>query len=213
MKKRSISLVELLIALGLLSLLLSTLFFWYRTLTTHHAELNRVKGPVSEERYAFQRLQKILPKAEKPFFQSDNNSLVFMFDRGVTPEPFLSGKVLARLYYEPATQSLKLGIWPDPKKTGGARQPTKTLLLLDRVKDARISYYHPPDPFKKPVSPEEVRHPRPIEDWQGTWLEQYEGLPAMIKVTIQREECPGLEGHEMELCFDLMKPIAYPKDL
>lgn len=213
MKKRSITLVEVLIALGLLSLLLSSLFFWYRNLSSCHSKLNHIKSPLQEERYVLQRLQKILPKAELPFFQSDQGSLVFVFDRGVAPNPALSGKVLARLYYDQSIQGLCLGLWPEPPKEGSF---SETLLLLDHIKKAKISYYHPPDPFKKPVSPEEVGKLRPKEGWQKEWKIEYDSLPSFVKVKLKRDPLPGLEkegDRTIELCFDLMQPIVYPKGI
>src|ERR1700733_15857780 len=168
MKKRSISLIEVIVSLGLLSLLLSTLFFWYHSLSKQKETFNRLKWPLMEERYAHQRLQHILPKPELPIFTlHPDGDLVFTFDRGLSVYPDLSGRVLARLYYDPTAYAICLGIWPCPAlHKQPLESPSQTLVLLDGVTECSFHLYSPPDPFRKPVDPEEVGKSRPTDGWQ-----------------------------------------------
>lgn len=183
----------------LLSLLLSSLFFWYRHLTEQKGGLEALKRPLAEERYLYQRLRHILPKAEAPLFTE--GCLIFRFDRGLYKEPSLSEKVLAKLYHDESARTLYLGIWPDPT-THEEKTPFQTFTLLENVDEVGFEFYSPPDPFENIVDPEEVGVLRPLDGWQGQWI--YESLPAMIRIYLTRGE------RKQMMCFDLDQPIIYP---
>lgn len=212
MKKRAMTLLEVLIGLGLLSILLSTLFFAYRLTHMGKEKLGPIQWPLSEERYAYQRLQKILPKATLPFFTSGPDSLVFIFDRGIWSDPLLSHNVVARLYFDPTAHALRLGIWPDVKKTD-LTTPSQTVTLLDRVTSVSFAFYFPPRNPKKIVDPDTINAPRPLEKWGDIWLGDYQVLPALVKVTIVREKIGKMEERSLEYLFDLSSTIVYPKEI
>ena len=212
MKKRPFSLIEVTISLGLLALLLSTLLFWHRSLSRDKEKFTKLKWPLMEERYAGQRLQHILPKAELPFFKSDlSESLVFIFDRGPFEDPLLSGKVLGRLYHDAATHALCLGIWPYPNKEETRHHPSQTLVLLNRISSCKFEFYNPPDPLKKIVDPEVVGLSNPNEGWQDLWKGDYNKLPALIKLTVTRDLQDELK-EPFVYCFELPVPIIFPED-
>lgn len=183
----------------LFSLLLTSLFFWYRYLTDKKSDLEKMKGPYLEERYLFQRLQRILPKSQTPLF-TDNESLIFCFDRGLYADPNLSGRVLGKLYLNEQCHTLCLGIWPAPETK--SLKPTQTLTLLDGIQTLSFEFYSPPDPFQKPVEPQEVGKPRPIPGWQKSW--SFDHLPALIRMTLTHN------NHIREFYFDLGETILYP---
>lgn len=209
-RKGAFSLVEVVLSLALLSLLLSTLFFWYHNLSRQKEAYSTLKGPLMEERYTHQRLQEIIPKVEFPLFLSEDNSLVFIFDRGPCIISELSGKVLAKLYHDRATSSLCLGIWPKPSREAQPRSPMQTHVLLEGVEECAFEFYYPPDPFKKPVDPKEVGHLHPESGWQPQWRISYGTLPALLKISITRAGGPALTTHCCEYLFDLPIPIIYP---
>ena len=213
MKKRAFSLIETLVSLGLVALLLSSLAFWYRSITTQKANFIRLKGPLMEERYTHQRLQRILPTAQSPFFTSaSDNSLVFIFDRGTYVEPKLSEKVLGKLYFDQKNGCLCLGVWPLPEAEKQERSPSQNFVLLDGVSAFSFEFYSPPDLFKKPVDPKTIGSPRPREGWQETWLSAYKTIPALVKIRITRCEDKGIKDHTIEYLFDLPIGILYPKE-
>ncbi len=201
LKKRSITLIEVLISLTLLALLLSTLFVWYNQMTRQKTALDKLKRPYLEERFAWQRLERILPQARAPFLGRES-FLVFRFDRGVAIDPKLSHTILGKLYHDPSRRTLCLGIWPDFENGEAVFNPSLTLTLLDQVDDFHMEFYSPPDPFKKPVDPEQVGKPRPQEGWQSEW--RYDKLPAFVHMLFQHD------GKQRELYFDLNQPIIYP---
>lgn len=210
MRKRSLSLIEMVISLGLLTLLLSSLFYWYQALTKQKHTFQKLKEPIVEERYARQRLSSILAEAELPLFSSvKGDNFVFIFDRGVTSQIDLAGKVLARLFFDPKREALYLSVWPHPES--GKQHPCQTTCILDHVLTCTFSFYSPPDPFKI-VNPEQVGHSRPHAGWQKEWKDDYHTLPALIKIKITRDPKKGIKNHEFEYVFDLPIPIIYPQE-
>jgi hypothetical protein len=211
MKKHSISLIEVIVSLGLLSLLLSTLFFWHHLTLKQKQEFNARKGPLLEERYAHQRLQNILGKADVTMCTTyPDHSLVFLFDRGPCEIPELSGKLLGRLYVDTARHTLCLGVWPNPhsEKT----EPSQTTILLNDVLECSFHFYFPPDPFKQPVNPEEVGKCRPRDGWQEEWRGEYWTLPALIKMCIKRPSKKEPFAYTIDYLFDFSFPVVYAKE-
>jgi len=168
-----------------------------------------------EERYAFQRLQTMIPSAQPPLFSLEkDSSLVFIFNRGPWLDPQLSDTVLARLYHDSQQECLCLGIWPDPtKEDEPMRSPSQTLVLLEGVTQLSYDFYCPPDPFKKPVDPEEVGKPRPKEGWQTNWQAEYHKLPAFVKLIVKRKSCASFDEREIEYIFDLPETVVIPNPL
>ncbi|NGX54868.1 MAG: hypothetical protein KR126chlam2_00488 [Chlamydiae bacterium] len=211
MRRRYITLIEMLISLALLSFLLSSLFFWYHHLTIRHDTLAKKKWPLVEERYCDQRLQKLFShiKLQSPFFTT-RDDLVFIFDNGPHPEPLLSHQVLGRLYYDERNNTLSLGVWPLPKEESVT--PSENLVLLDRVTSLSFSFYYPPQPSKKTVETEQVGHPVPDEGWQSIWQQAYTAFPAMLKLTVIREG--KKEDERLVFAFELPgeQLISYPKE-
>ena len=130
-KRRFATLIEMVIAIGLLSILLTTLFSWYRHLTLQKGLIYETKWPILEERYVDQRLNTVFARLqdEQPFFTTDNDSsLVFLFDNSPHREPELAKTVLAHLYLDSKDQTLCLGIWPHPSTN--EKEPYEKQVLL-----------------------------------------------------------------------------------
>ncbi len=200
-RKHSITLVELLISLSLLTLLLSTLFFWYRHHTVQKNKIEKLKHPYLEERYLWQRLDHIVLAAESPVL-GDSSTLVFRFDRGVSRDPKLSDRVVGKIYHDPGTRTLCLGVWPDFEDSKAVTEPSLSLTLLDEVDELKLRFYSPPNPFKKVVDPDQVGNPRPQDGWQSVWT--FKQVPAFVHMTLTR----GINVREIYL--DLNQPIVYP---
>lgn len=209
MRKRPISLIEVIICLGLLATLVTTLLALYRSTSQQKEEMDRLNWSLMEERYAHQRLQTILPIAELPLFTTFDHSLVFIFDRGPYSDPLLSGKVLGRLYFDEAQHALCLGIWPLPNQEDPRRTPSQTLTLLEGVTACTFSFYQPPPPFKNPVNPPMVGTPSPLEGWQNEWQQAYHTLPALVKLSLTRE---WASKRAFEYIFDLPILVVYTQE-
>lgn len=202
----------MIICLGLFTLLLSTLFYWYHSLNQQKGVINSLRGPLLEERYAHQRLKLLFSKIEIPICTAPSDkSLVFIFDRGPYPASDLAGQILARLYYDAEREALCLGVWPHPKSE--KREPSQTCVLLDKLQDCSFEFYYPPNPFRKPVNPEEVGSSKPKEGWQFEWKDSYQCLPALIKVILTRPlASEENKTRTFEYLFDLQVPVIYSKE-
>ena len=211
--KRPFTLIELLLSLALFGLLLQTLFFWYCHLSSSHHAGGKDKWPLLEERYAEQQLQRIFQHTlPSPYFftleRGGHHDLVLVFDDGLHAEPLLSDKVLGRLFIDPASHALCLGIWPHPDQK--TQTPHKTLVLLENVKDLAFEFYFPPDPFQLTVAPPEVGREMPEEGWQTSWLAEYETLPPFVKMHLTRLESSSPVMYAFELGSP--HPITYKQD-
>jgi hypothetical protein len=211
MRKNSFTLIEVTISFALFFMMASTLFFWYGTISKRKEKFNRLERPLMEEQQAYLRLKKILQTAEIPFFHSEN-SLVFIFDMGPYEDPKLSGKVLARLFHDPSSECIFLGIWPAPQEKEILRSPSRTFMLLDKVKTCSFEFFHPPDLFQKPVDPNQVGKKRPKEGWQNLWDGEFETLPAMLKIWIRRHKVLDFSTEKFAFCFDFPIPILLPQE-
>lgn len=202
-KKRSFSLIELLVSLGLMTLLITALFSWHRHTTKAQGEIEKLKEPLLERRYVWQRLEQMLPHAQTPFFTDEG--LVFRFDRGVSNTPELSGTVLAKLYHDEQAQALCIGIWPDPQKEL-TRSPSQTLVLMENIDKLSFDFFAPPKPKPLKVDPKEVGDTTPDEGWHTHWLASYNTTPALIEMHLSRD------GDTHTLYFDLDHAIVHPKE-
>ncbi len=203
--KRSMTLIETIIAMTLFSLLFTTLFFWYSTFSK-----KSIDPPHLQERYYIERLSSIFSNATLnskrgvTAFYSSGDSLVFTFENGPCEEPSLSDVVLARLYIDHQAEALCLTIWPQPKEGKMLLAPSITFPLLDHVKDLTFSFYYPPNPFAGPILPNEIKSNFPREGWQPNWKPEYRCLPALVKLFTDDKKPPFI--------FDFPHPIIYASE-
>lgn len=207
MKKRLFAtLIEVVIALGLLSLLLSTLFFWYRQLSTQRSKIEIAKWPTLEVRYAGQRLNTIFSRLQdlEPFFTTDNDSsLVFLFDNSPHSQPELAKTVLACLYVDKEDNTLCLGIWPHPST--GKKEPFEKQVLLGNISEMGFTFYNPPPFPRKSIDPPEVGYSYPHRGEQSSWRKNYQTRPAMMIITVTRGK------DVLNFAFDLPTSVNTPR--
>lgn len=186
-KKRSFSLIEILISVTLLALLTSSLFYSYRKINFEKKEASHLLKPLLEERYADIKLFRFLSKAQfeqETLFYTQDNHLFFIFDHGAHKEPLLSGSVLGHLYWEKKTETIYLEVRPHPQS--GKETPFLTYEILPHVQDLSFNFYYPPTDPKKIVDPKTVGDTIPQIGWQEEWKKGYHVLPTFIKVLVKR---------------------------
>jgi type II secretory pathway pseudopilin PulG len=229
-KKRSMTLIELVISMGLIILLLTTLTYFYGQVGKLSIQAEAAQKGNFELRYLEGRLQKTLPNAlgetdvsESPFtFFTSNDlggllaentpSLVFIFQNGVSLNPQLANHVLARLYLD-KQKRLCLAKWPSPDRW----DQTKSLkahqeILMENVESLSFSFYVVPErnrtiiekTAKKSARPEALVEPENKGEWIHEWKKEYAHLPAMMKVLI-KYLIPGKDEAE-ELVFAFVLP-------
>lgn len=206
-KKSYFTFLEALITLFLLGFMLTTLLFWVKSFSIENIIQEKVQRKKEQEKNLCRHLLRALSKSKDLFFSSQDsnhgNSLIFTFDNGPNLEPLLSDKVLGRIFIDKASATLCLAIWPwipDKKLT----EPCHVTPLMEQVESVEYSFFYPPDPFKKPVSPEEVGKDKPKEGWQELWKKEYNELPYFIKIKISKKD-----GREILLNYEIRsEPIV-----
>lgn len=168
-------LLEVVIAMALVSVLMAMLMGYYGQLELIHHEIDEAQDESFQLRYLQTRLAYVLPRiipvkgcpAEpekiKDFYFYTSNaesmyvrppSLVFTFDNGIDLDPRFSNYVLARLLieYVGSEQRLVLLMWPVPRcwrKDG--LPPMKKEILIDKIADVDFDFFLPAEPDNKAV--------------------------------------------------------------
>lgn len=207
LKRRDITLIEILIAMTLTVLILTTLSFFYRSITMMGYDLDRIKTAQFYLRYVENRLVDVLPKAlskksnpnDFVFYSfgsdgsdimiSGSQSLLFSFDNGVSLDKPFSNNVVGRLFVDP-DGNLILAYWPIPyrwDKEGSI--PVKKEVLLENVKNLSFEFFIAPEKKEDNQTPEAkpnaTTSPEPKGSWtKEHWLKEYETLPALVKIHI-----------------------------
>lgn len=211
--KKYFTLIEVIIALTLISILMTFLFGFYQNMTVVQNGLDKTREENFRRLYLQQRLTDILSTAsveenlfgnrELIFYTTKDentsmleNSLILIYNNGVNALPWFSGTVLGRLYLD-KNGRLCLTTWPSPalwKKEGKVldKLPSKREILLEDVQNLSFEFYVPPIAEEVKVKPKEVTtgrekiEPAPGE-WHKEWPDAYRELPALVKVVVETE--------------------------
>lgn len=227
--RRYVTLLEVIIAMSLTLLILTTLTFFYRQIYMLGAELDVVQKKSFQLRFLENRFAYFLPRAlsEKDkdfvFFTApaevgltQSTSLIFTYDNEVDIDKPFANHVLGRLYVDPENH-LVLAYWPSPKSwNGDPSPPLKKEVLMEGVSNIDFEFFIAPEKeFELPKLPEKdgeiPLEPEPKGEWRkGTWSIEYKQLPAMIRITLT------LLGSEEKQTFvfpfpHTKRPITYDK--
>ncbi len=231
--------VEVLIALMLTVLILSTLLFFYQQISLISIDVDRVKAEHFNLRYVENRLSSILPRAvnEKDkgddfvfFSLSDagvgmagSQSLIYTFDNDISRDSLFSNNVIGRLYLD-KQGFLTLAYWPSPKRQEkGSPIPIKKEILLEGVESLSFEFFIPPEKTglenpeknseKHPDKGQENPSPEPKGGWRKQlWLGEFKKLPAMIKLNIGFKDVKGKKKDPLIFVFPLVNsltPVIY----
>lgn len=211
-RKRNLTLLEIIIASVLTAIVVSTLLFFYQQVGEISRQTDQVRDDHFKMRYVEGRLMRIFPRIisspeEFTFFSFDDDklgkegsqTLIFTFDNDITLDKRFANTVVARLFVDPEGR-LWLVYWPSPKRWNGT-PPAKWELLLDGVKSVSYDFFIPPDRKEAPEStpqppPQEGEgkkeeqkpekpEPFPKGDWRRqTWVKEFEKLPAMVRMRV-----------------------------
>ena len=212
-----IILLELLIAMVLAMVVLSTLTFFYHQVNLINVEMDREQNESFQKRYVENRLANILPKTlsskdpSKDFhfftspdlgglFKPGTTSLVFSFDNCVQLDKKMSYDVIGRIFLD-NEGNLALAKWPSEKRwKENEASPISKEILLKNVENLSFSFYIPPErgktkPEEKPLG-SKVKFEIPQElkgRWVAQWEKEYHQLPAIVKIIITRKNRNGDE--------------------
>lgn len=229
--KRHVSLIEVLIAMVLTVLVLSTLLFFYQQISIISIDIDKVKAEHFNLRYVENRLSEILPRTinEKDkknfvFFSLNDDgigmggsqSLIFTFDNDISRDTVFSNNVIGRLYLD-KQGSLTLVYWPAPgRQEKGSPVPMKKEVLLEGVDSLDFEFFIPPEKAGEPSlnKPSEKPSPEPKGNWRKQlWLKEFKTLPAMVKFHVGLKNGKGEKGkNTLTFVFPLVNsstPVIY----
>lgn len=172
--RRFQTLLEMLIAMVLTILILTTLTFFYQQITMTGVEINSIEQENFQLRFIENRLSNILTKAvaknnklkDFVFFTATEDygitklgstSLIFTFNNGVKLDKIYSNHVIGRLYLDPKDR-LILAYWPTPKWWSNHEAPSpKIEILREGVESLSFEFFIPPDKGETEPAPSKAQ--------------------------------------------------------
>jgi hypothetical protein len=224
LRKRHITLLELMIAVGLTMVILTAVSFFYRQVIDINRKMDQAENKAFKLLYVENRLMHILPKIAPStdkdiefFFFSDSDtsgftkagsqSLVFTFDNGVQLDKQMSCYVVGRLYLDLESR-LILATWPVPKRwVENTNVPMKKEILMENIDTLEFRFFVPPekgkDPFKGWPQGE-------AGQWISFWPSDVDVAPPLVKIVLTRTE----NGNRETLTYayhipNSIQPIIY----
>lgn len=188
--KRSVTLLEVLIALSLTAIVLGAIFTSYRNITTTHLKAEKAKAEVLNNKNVYQRLNYIFsrfsfekketkeknnPKVSPPFYTtslSDSLGLVLNieYDNGIDPESSFCNQVRSELYLN-RQKELCLATY---SKKGIKRME----VLKENVQGLNFQFFNPSSK----------------DSYSTSWSIEKEGLPAIVEMTlVLNKDLPPIE--------------------
>lgn len=216
-KKKFITLIELMVAMALTSLLLMLLLHFYRDMEWWNQDINKSQVKAFQIFYVQNRLSDILSHAvsprteEKDFFfytsqdvngllKPNNPSLVFTYHFGPNRDPLFANHVLGRLYVD-VQDNLRLATLPSPKFWPSLTSlKMKNEILMEGIESLAFNFYIPPQKDRSLVgnkAPQgssnkdnySLADIQPADSWEHSeWKSEYNQLPAMIKIILKAKE-------------------------
>lgn len=223
-RKAFMTLLEVLIALGLISILLLVVFSIYRYIDISQLELSNIRSENFNLRYVQSRLARVFSQvvptnvAHQYFYVSESNqaeiqskSLIFTYDNGSDITAIFSNEVIGRLFLD-KEKNLCLATWHHSGEIKGKKE-----ILLNNVTNLAFAFYAPPLNQKK--IPLERQNSIVVDaplagQWNSEWHLSYKEIPVMIKISIVREKLKGraLASEPIEFVFPIPNtnhPIVY----
>lgn len=215
MKRKSFSLVELIVAMTLIAVVFagfSTLFFHF---ARYESSLEAKTKKFSDLRMNAASLQRILSRAifgqdskycfyteESQSKQEKGTSLVFTFHRGVDHEPDFSNVNIARLFLN-NEGALILASWPDPKRFKVEPRPMRKEVIFTDVSSLAMRFYS----FKEPAKHITTNNPQP-NVWLDSWEKAYKAQPQLVEISLTfNNNEPGMPK---DMVFSCVIPRSFP---
>jgi len=216
-RRRFFTLLELLIALAITVVLLSSILFFYRTISMKNAQIDKNEEREFTRRYLEGRLIAILSKAtlkntKGAFYtlnaiegltKSNQPLLLFCFDNGITLNKELSNEVLALLFVD-KQETLSLALWPAPTRWEKGTTPPMAMResLFAGVKQLRLSFFSAASLEKKSSADLKATDELPPLH-SGIWQRDWKRLPHIVYIYLTT-----IDEGEMTFAIPIAKAIA-----
>lgn len=193
--RRFISLLEILIAMMLVGVVISSSLFFYSYViqvgqATEDSERANFSVRYLQNRLSYLFTHLISPQKKMQFFftvhpvqgifKQGTSGLVVSFDNGITLDEKFSGDVFGLLYVD-NNSYLRLTTWPNRKNWKEEElPPLHDEFLLDKVDSLSFEFY---------VAPVKDLVLIPFT-WVTEWKKEYKALPGAIKILLSRDGIP-----------------------
>ena len=138
LRRLTFSLIEVLIATGIASILIGVIFFGFTNILRTKRKIESTTLIVLQRKLLQERLTQIFCSISKdnPRFTYKNEKIAFVFHHGVDHDPVFSGAVQAALYLEHGSLYLELASLKDEKAK-------RTERLMDHVANIKWTCIYP----------------------------------------------------------------------
>ncbi|MCH9633227.1 MAG: hypothetical protein S4CHLAM6_15800 [Chlamydiae bacterium] len=139
MKRRSFSLIELIIALPLVALLFTFLLKNFTATLALNKKSKELHQKVLKVHYFQRRMQQFLDRVEKDKLKSNyfgEKKVGFVFDNGMSYTSNAKGKLFASLFLDKSNHILKLNLYSDDKMEKLIRSED----MLTDIEDIKLDY-------------------------------------------------------------------------
>lgn len=216
MKRKSFTLIEVVIGMTLFTTLLTVLLsVLCRSSYTSHA-LSKKRETLEKLVYARARIQRLLRSAAHTnkqyhcFFTKESSSsdrgecLIFSFDNGVQREIRYALYCLARLHVD-AQHNLAITCWPTPRANPMRHVPKdrRKEVILPGVGSMKMAFFWGIQKKNTTAS----GRPAPFKKWVEQWNKEYEILPNLVRLTLTPKKENDWEKHEGTFYFLLPQTI------
>ena len=168
-QRRPFTLLEVIIAMGLTTLLLGILFRYYHQVSVAHLKTQQVQQKIFSLSLFQERLGQIfsqlsseeenVPFCTKEIRESVQPALLFKYNNGVDPDPSFCDELEGMLYLD-KNKCLSLVSW---SKNGTPRKE----ILLENVTKIAFRFFDTSD-----------------NSWQDAWSKENDNLPTLIELSI-----------------------------
>ena len=213
--RRFVTLLEVLIAMGLITILLTVLLGIYGQTVRTQQHVEQALQSNFQLLYAQFRLNQVIPTIINPvddkdhygyaFYTQDSDSLVFTYDNGTGSGTFFSNEVIGRLFLD-ENKRLMFLTWPVPKRYPDVEPPVRTEVLLENVDELSFNFYRPVPIENKRLAISSERATGEYGDDFDTWNADEEDIPAIIRIYVT------IKGRQVEYAFLLSNastPVSY----
>lgn len=192
-KRRCMTLLEVLIALSLTAILLSLLMVFYRDQDLINQKLDQLEREAFQMMYIENRLSMIIPKIIAP---NDTKKDFYFF---VSNESNSTLKPNIPSLYLDKEDRLGLATMPSPQRWEHP-VPLEYEVLMTGVADLQFEFYVPPDKDRKVFlqNGKKLSEIIPKNHWHQVWKYDYKQLPAILRIKIRLND-----GKEMQFAFPL----------
>ncbi|OJU80764.1 MAG: hypothetical protein BGO10_03010 [Chlamydia sp. 32-24] len=219
LKKPVFTLIEILIALGLISLILTTLGFYIKIIDRSSVVVEQLQKESFNRIHIENRLQDVFhhtlsPRDVKKKFvfltsqqphslnKNGSTNLIFTYHNEGMRDSLFANQVIGRLFVD-NNKNLCLATIPLPEDDHemlDSIPPAHVEVLMEEIEEMELFFYYPEQKnknlFLNKTRKGLLQQPsqillKPVEGWINNWKQEFFTLPALIKIQLKRKKGDG----------------------